>query len=80
VSLARTGQPELRRRSATAFVLTTLVLVPANARAQTTTQVVEFYDTDAIRSVRAVTKTVNGVWPFDLFDPWTLRATLSERL
>jgi RHS repeat-associated protein len=38
------------------------VLAPAAALAQTTTQVVEYYTTDAIGSVRAVTKQVNGQW------------------
>ena len=38
------------------------VLGPAAALAQTTTQVVEYYTTDAIGSVRAVTKQVNGQW------------------
>jgi RHS repeat-associated protein len=56
------GRPELRRRTATAVLLTALLLVPATALAQTTTQVVEFYTTDAIGSVRAVTKQVNGEW------------------
>jgi RHS repeat-associated protein len=37
-------------------------LVPAMAAAQTTTQVVEYYTTDAIGSVRAVTKRVNEQW------------------
>jgi hypothetical protein len=37
-------------------------LAPAAALAQTTTQVVEYYTTDAIGSVRAVTKQVNGPW------------------
>jgi RHS repeat-associated protein len=39
-----------------------VVVVPALAAAQTTTQVVEYYHTDAIGSVRAVTKQVNGQW------------------
>ena len=38
------------------------VLAPAAALAQTTTQVIEDYTTDAIGSVRAVTKQVNGQW------------------
>jgi hypothetical protein len=57
--------------------LAAVVAMPALAAAQATTQVVEYYTTDAIGSVRAVTKQVNGQWPFDLFDPQTLRATLS---
>ena len=46
-------------------VLRSLLLValfPAMAAAQSTTQVVEYYTTDAIGSVRAVTKQVNGQW------------------
>ena len=35
---------------------------PAPALAQTTTQVIEYYTTDALGSVRAVTKQVNGTW------------------
>ena len=42
--------------------LIALGAVPALAAAQTTTQVVEDYTTDAIGSVRAVTKQVNGQW------------------
>ncbi len=42
--------------------LIALGAVPALAAAQTTTQVVEYYTTDAIGSVRAVTKQVNGQW------------------
>jgi hypothetical protein len=61
-----------------ALTLTALPLVPANALAQTTTQVIEYYTTDALGSVRAVTKKVNGAWPCDSMDPRTLRATLSE--
>jgi RHS repeat-associated protein len=37
-------------------------LCPAMAAAQTTTQVVEYYTTDALGSVRAVTKQVSGQW------------------
>jgi RHS repeat-associated protein len=37
-------------------------LFPAIAAAQTTTQVVEYYTTDALGSVRAVTRQVNGAW------------------
>jgi RHS repeat-associated protein len=36
--------------------------VPASALAQTATQMVEYYHTDALGSVRAVTKQVNGEW------------------
>jgi len=36
--------------------------MPAGALAQSTTQVVEYYHTDALGSVRAVTKQVNGQW------------------
>jgi RHS repeat-associated protein len=50
------------RAPSTALLLTALLLIPANALAQTTTQVVEFYTTDALGSVRAVTKKVNGEW------------------
>jgi len=39
-----------------------LFVVPADALAQSTTQVVEYYTTDAAGSVRAVTKQVNGQW------------------
>ncbi len=39
-----------------------VALFPAIAAAQNTTQVVEYYTTDAIGSVRAVTKPVNGQW------------------
>jgi RHS repeat-associated protein len=38
------------------------VLFPTVVAAQSTTQVVEFYTTDALGSVRAVTKQVDGVW------------------
>ncbi len=44
------------------LIVAALVAVPAPAAAQTTTQVVEYYTTDAIGSVRAVTKQVNGTW------------------
>jgi RHS repeat-associated protein len=47
---------------ATALLLTALLLLPATALAQTTTQVVEFYHTDALGSVRAVTKQVDDEW------------------
>jgi RHS repeat-associated protein len=56
------GRPELGRGTATAVTVTALLPVPATALAQTATQVVEFYYTDAIGSVRAVTKQVNGTW------------------
>jgi RHS repeat-associated protein len=39
-----------------------VALLPAMAAAQSTMQVVEYYTTDAIGSVRAVTKQVNGQW------------------
>jgi len=51
-----------RRLPATALFLTALLLVPVQAPAQTPTQVVEYYHTDALGSVRAVTKQVNGEW------------------
>jgi len=38
------------------------VLFPTVVAAQSTTQVVEYYSSDAIGSVRAVTKQVNGQW------------------
>jgi RHS repeat-associated protein len=46
------------------LLLTLLALgaLPTSLVAQTTTQVVEFYHTDATGSVRAVTKQVNGTW------------------
>ena len=44
------------------LTLAAVVAMPALAVAQTTTQVVEYYTTDAIGSVRAVTKQVNGQW------------------
>jgi RHS repeat-associated protein len=50
------------RLSATALLLTAMMLVPASALAQIPTQVVEYYHTDALGSVRAVTKQVNGQW------------------
>ena len=65
----------MRRLLLTLIATTTL---PTLAAAQTTTQVVEYYHTDALGSVRAVTKQVNGTWPFDSMAPHTLRATLSE--
>ena len=52
----------MRRLPATTLLLTALLLVPAMSLAQTPTQVVEFYHTDALGSVRAVTKEVNGQW------------------
>ncbi len=48
--------------SATALWLTAMLLVPAGALAQIPTQVVEYYHTDVLGSVRAVTKQVNGEW------------------
>jgi RHS repeat-associated protein len=39
-----------------------VAVFPAMAAAQSTTQVVEYYTTDALGSVRAVTKQVNGQW------------------
>jgi RHS repeat-associated protein len=55
------ASPRRRRRVVAAGVLLLLV-APAAALAQSTTQVVEYYTTDAIGSVRAVTKLVNGQW------------------
>ena len=54
------GRRELRRGAA--MFLAAFLLAPASAPAQTTTQVVEFYATDALGSVRTVTKQVNGEW------------------
>jgi RHS repeat-associated protein len=64
---ATVREPDAGRRvrarvPATALLLTALLLVPASALAQTSTQVVEYYHTDALGSVRAVTKQVNGEW------------------
>ncbi len=56
------ARPVLARLSATALLLTAMLLLPARALAQTPTQVVEYYHTDALGSVRAVTKQVNGQW------------------
>jgi hypothetical protein len=53
--------PRRRRRLVAAGVLL-FVSGPAAALAQTTTQVVEYYATGALGSVRAVTKQVNGTW------------------
>jgi RHS repeat-associated protein len=50
------------RVSATALLLAAMLLVPATALAQIPTQQVEYYHTDALGSVRAVTKQVNGEW------------------
>ena len=50
------------RLPATALLLTALLLVPATSLAQIPTQVIEYYHTDALGSVRAVTKQVNGQW------------------
>jgi RHS repeat-associated protein len=44
------------------LTLIALGLWPTLALAQTTTQVVEYYHTDALGSVRAVTKKVSGQW------------------
>ncbi len=46
----------------TALLLTGMLLVPATGLAQIATQVIEYYHTDALGSVRAVTKQVNGQW------------------
>jgi RHS repeat-associated protein len=54
-STGRLGMPLL-------LTVAALAAVPVLATAQTTTQVVEYYHTDAIGSVRAVTKQVNGTW------------------
>jgi RHS repeat-associated protein len=51
-----------RRRFAVAAGVVLFMLAPAAALAQTTTQVVEYYSTDALGSVRAVTMQVNGEW------------------
>jgi RHS repeat-associated protein len=51
-----------RRRRVVGAAVVLCLLVPATTLAQTTTQVIEYYTTDAIGSVRAVTKQVNGVW------------------
>jgi RHS repeat-associated protein len=50
------------RLPATALLLTAMLLVPAAALAQIPTQEVEYYHTDALGSVRAVTKQVDGQW------------------
>jgi RHS repeat-associated protein len=50
------------RLPATALLLAAMLMVPANALAQIPTQVIEYYHTDALGSVRAVTKQVNGQW------------------
>jgi RHS repeat-associated protein len=50
------------RVPATALLLTAMLLLPATALAHIPTQVVEYYHTDALGSVRAVTKQVNGEW------------------
>jgi RHS repeat-associated protein len=52
----------LARFSATALLLTAMLVVPASALAQIPTQVIEYYSADALGSVRAVTKQVNGTW------------------
>jgi RHS repeat-associated protein len=51
-----------RRRRLLAAAVVLGLLVPATALAQSTTQIIEYYTTDAIGSVRAVTKQVNGTW------------------
>ena len=60
-------EPQRTRRTvahlpATALLLAAMLLVPATALAQIPTQQVEYYHTDALGSVRAVTKQVNGTW------------------
>ena len=45
-----------------ALLLTAMLLAPATTLAQTATQVIEYYHTDALGSVRAVTKQINGQW------------------
>jgi hypothetical protein len=52
----------LRRRRVVAAGVAWFVLGPAAALAQSTTQIIEYYTTDAIGSVRAVTKQVDGTW------------------
>jgi RHS repeat-associated protein len=54
-----TGMKHACRYVVAGFVL---FVMPAEALAQSTTQVVEYYHTDAQGSVRAVTKQVNGQW------------------
>ncbi len=56
------GHPMVAHLRATALLLTAMLLVPATALAQIPTQQVEYYHTDALGSVRAVTKQVNGTW------------------
>jgi RHS repeat-associated protein len=58
----RTAAPPARRRRLVIAGALLFILGPAAALAQTTTQVIEYYSTDALGSVRAVTKQVNGVW------------------
>jgi RHS repeat-associated protein len=58
----RAASRALARFSATALLLTALLLLPASALAQLPSQEVEYYHTDALGSVRAVTKHVNGQW------------------
>ncbi len=63
--LAVIGAAARRARAhlpATALLLTATLLVPATALAQIPTQQVEYYHTDVLGSVRAVTKQVNGQW------------------
>jgi hypothetical protein len=51
-----------RRRRAVAAGVVLFVFGPTVALAQATTQVVEYYSTDALGSVRAVTKKVGTSW------------------
>jgi RHS repeat-associated protein len=63
---ASAGKPRAVSRvaqlPASALLLTAMLLVPATALAQIPTQEVEYYHTDVLGSVRAVTKQVNGQW------------------
>jgi RHS repeat-associated protein len=56
------GRGLCARLSSTALMLAAMLLLPATALAQIPTQVIEYYHTDALGSVRAVTKQVNGQW------------------
>jgi hypothetical protein len=58
----RAASRALARFSPTALLLAAMLFVPATALAQIPTQEVEYYHTDALGSVRAVTKQVNGEW------------------
>jgi RHS repeat-associated protein len=51
-----------RRRRVVGAAVVLGLLVPATALAQSTTQIIEYYTTDALGSVRAVTKKVDGTW------------------